>query len=203
MTKSRSGHTAEDIRLMVEIIRVLDGGTPVRRKRARQLLDKFNDGEISIEDVFNKVFPYSCGYCDKDEDEEGDSQRKVCFEFQSQFLKHFDEKHPFRCDECEERFDSKGDFERDQQKHEEWRRGEPERQARRAQARAQYIKDDPYEFGFARELKKPPIEDIKEFATLGRREAARKHHPDRGGDGARMAQLNHVADWLESLAGAA
>jgi hypothetical protein len=54
-----------------------------------------------------------------------------------------------------------------------------------------------------RQLKNPPAADVKEFASLGRRAAANKYHPDRGGDSARMAQLNQVADWLESLAGAA
>lgn len=49
----------------------------------------------------------------------------------------------------------------------------------------------------------PPAADIKEFANLGRRAAANKYHPDRGGSAERMAQLNHVADWIESLAGTA
>lgn len=48
----------------------------------------------------------------------------------------------------------------------------------------------------------PPAEHIREFANLGRRAAAQKHHPDKGGSSERMAQLNQVADWLESLAGA-
>jgi hypothetical protein len=49
----------------------------------------------------------------------------------------------------------------------------------------------------------PPVADLREFTSLGRRAAANKYHPDRGGDQARMAQLNQVADWLEQLAGAA
>jgi len=50
--------------------------------------------------------------------------------------------------------------------------------------------------------KNPPAADIKEFASLGRREAARKYHTDRaGGDQERMVRMNQVADWLESLAG--
>jgi hypothetical protein len=50
--------------------------------------------------------------------------------------------------------------------------------------------------------KRPPGKDIMEFASLGRREAARKYHTDRAdGNEERMKQMNQVADWLEKLVG--
>jgi hypothetical protein len=54
-------------------------------------------------------------------------------------------------------------------------------------------------------LKKiPPGANIKEFASLGRREAARKYHQTQTAENQeRMSQLNQVADWLEKLAVAA
>jgi len=45
-----------------------------------------------------------------------------------------------------------------------------------------------------------PADVIREFASLGKRAAGRKYHPDHGGDAARMVQLNQVASWLEQLA---
>jgi hypothetical protein len=49
----------------------------------------------------------------------------------------------------------------------------------------------------------PPARDLKEFATLGRREAAKRYHPDRNPANAaaqRIRALNNVADWLEAMA---
>jgi hypothetical protein len=48
-----------------------------------------------------------------------------------------------------------------------------------------------------------PAAVVREFASLGKRQAGLKYHPDRGkdGDAERMVQLNQVANWLEQLAG--
>lgn len=41
----------------------------------------------------------------------------------------------------------------------------------------------------------PTIEQLKEL----RRELAKKHHPDKGGDVAKMSTINNAADWLEGF----
>lgn len=41
----------------------------------------------------------------------------------------------------------------------------------------------------------PTIEELKEL----RRELAKKHHPDKGGDVSKMSAINSAADWLESF----
>jgi hypothetical protein len=46
----------------------------------------------------------------------------------------------------------------------------------------------------------PPAEDLREFASLGRRAAGVKYHPDRAGENQRIRELNQVADWLETVA---
>jgi hypothetical protein len=89
-----------------------------------------------------------------------------------------------------------------ERQHEEWLNNFYKQAHEARKARAQ--EHEP-EFDWRQLLhrKNPPVADIREFASLGRREAARKYHPDRGGDAARMSQLNQVADWLEAIAGAA
>lgn len=41
----------------------------------------------------------------------------------------------------------------------------------------------------------PTIEELKDL----RRELAKKHHPDKGGDVSKMSAINSAADWLESF----
>lgn len=87
-----------------------------------------------------------------------------------------------------------------QDHQEKLRKKEKEREERRARARAEYDSNN-FDFFNPRLSKTPPGEDIKEFASLGRREAARKYHTDRaGGNEERMVRMNQVADWLEKLA---
>ncbi len=82
-----------------------------------------------------------------------------------------------------------------QRQHEEWLKGAAER-AHQPEPEIDWLQ--------LRRVDSPPAADVKEFATLGRHEAARKFHPDRtGGDQERMVRMNRVADWLEQIAGTA
>lgn len=89
-----------------------------------------------------------------------------------------------------------------EEKEAAWTEHFEEADKRAKEARAHKLEPEPeIDWLQLRHLKNPSVADIREFASLGRRAAANKYHPDRGGDSARMAQLNHVADWLEQIAG--
>jgi len=108
--------------------------------------------------------------------------------------------------EFQRRMKEDPEFRREQEEKEqafEEQRKEWTEQARKArEARAQEPDEPEIDWRQLRHRKNPPAADIKEFASLGRREAARKYHTDRtGGDQERMVRMNQVADWLESLAG--